>query len=181
MEKLVKQAQRGDKAAFLELIEGNKLSLSRAAMAIVHNEEDAADAVSETVLTVFQKLCTLREPKYFKSWMMRILIYHCYDILRRRKRSVSWETLPEENREEIWEDRGRDEVLDIRFSLSALAENDRLVLTLYYLDDLSVRDISKLLGVTENAVKSRLMRGRSRFLRIYEEREAESCEAYERG
>lgn len=94
MEKLVKQAQRGDKAAFLELIEGNKLSLSRAAMAIVHNEEDAADAVSETVLTVFQKLCTLREPKYFKSWMMRILIYHCYDILRRRKRSVSWETLP---------------------------------------------------------------------------------------
>ena len=63
MEKLVKQAQRGDKAAFLELIEGNKLSLSRAAMAIVHNEEDAADAVSETVLTVFQKLCTLREPK----------------------------------------------------------------------------------------------------------------------
>ena len=119
MEKLVKQAQRGDKAAFLELIEGNKLSLSRAAMAIVHNEEDAADAVSETVLTVFQKLCTLREPKYFKSWMMRILIYHCYDILRRRKRSVSWETLPEENREEIWEDRGRDEVLDIRFSLSA--------------------------------------------------------------
>lgn len=171
-EKLVKQAQKGDKDAFLELIERHKLSMSRAAMAVLHNEEDAADAVGETVLTAFTKLCTLREPRYFKTWLTRVLICNCYDILRQRQKSVSLEYLPEEG-----EEQDRDRVIDIRQSLSALAENDRLVLTLHYLDDLPIREIARLLGVNENTVKTRLMRGRKRFQKVYLEKEEGCCEA----
>lgn len=171
-EKLVKRAQKGDKDAFVELIERHKLSMSRAAMAILHNEEDVADAVAETVLTAFEKLCTLREPKYFKTWLTRVLIYNCYDILNLRRHSVPLEEIPEEACRE-----DRDNVIDVQSSLSALAENDRLILTLFYLDDLSVKDIAGLLRVKEGTVKTRLCRSRRRFQRIYTEKEAYSCEA----
>ena len=174
-EKLVKRAQKGDKDAFLELIGRQKLSMSRAALAILHNEEDAADAIAETVLTAFQKLCGLREPRYFKTWLTRVLICNCTDILRRQRRMVSWENVPEAGGEQ-----NLDEGIDIRQSLSALAENDRLVLTLHYLDDLPVKDIARMLGVKEGTVKTRLLRGRERFRKVYLEREAECCEVYEK-
>lgn len=177
MEKLVRRAQRGDKDDFVELIERCKLSMSRAAMAVLHNEEDAADAVGETVLTAFAKLTSLREPRYFKTWLTRILLCNCYDILRARRKSVPWGELPEEA---CGEDgaRERDNIIDIRASLDSLAENDRLVLTLFYLDDLSVRDIAQMLSVKESTVKTRLSRGRKRFQKLYLEREGDCCEAH---
>ncbi len=179
MEKLVKKAQKGDKNAFVTLIESCKLSMSRAAMAILHNEDDAADAISETALTAFAKLCDLREPKYFKTWLTRILICNCYDILRQRRRSVPFSEFPDGDWPEETEDpiRGRDKIIDIRRSLSALAENDRLVLTLFYMDDLPIKEIANLLGVNANTVKTRLMRGRQRFKKIYCEKEEHCCEA----
>lgn len=172
LEKLVRKAQSGDKDAFIALIDSQKLSMSRAAMAIVHNEEDAADAISETVMEAFTQLHTLRQPKYFKTWLTRTLIYNCYDILRQRRRFVSLDEAPEPSGGEP-----NDRVLDIRESLAAMAENDRLVLTLHYMDGLKVKEIAKLLGVKEGTVKSRLMRSRNRLQKIYLEREGNPCEA----
>lgn len=169
-EKLVRRAQKGDKDAFVALIEAEKLSLTRAALAILHHDEDAADAVSETVLNAFLKLHTLREPKYFKTWLMRILIYNAYAILRKRKPELPFEELPEQAAQEDEMVR-RDGVIDIQQSLSRLAQNDRLVLTLFYLDGLSIKEIGALLGLKEGAVKTRLHRARSKFRQTYEEQE----------
>lgn len=176
MEKLVKRAQKGDKDAFVELMERQKLSMSRTALAILHNQEDAADAISETVLTAFTKLCTLREAKYFKTWLTRVLICNCYDLLRLRQRSVPMDEVPEE----AWGqsgDREQDNVIDVSQSLAALGENDRLILTLFYMDDLRIRDIAAMLSMNENTVKSRLTRARQRFQTVYTEREEHCCEA----
>lgn len=172
-QKLVRRAQSGDKEAFTALIEERKLSLSRAAMAILHNEDDAADAVAETVMIAFSKLCSLRSPRAFKTWLTRILINSCYDIIRQRKRTVSLEELPDRAQAEP----DREEQMDVRRSLAELSENDRLVLSLYYLDDMSVREIAEVLDVNQNTVKTRLARGRRRFCRVYEEREGRYCEA----
>ena len=172
MERLVRKAQSGDKEAFIALMESHKLSMSRAALAILHNEEDAADAIAETVMEAFAQLHTLRQPKYFKTWLTRALICNCYDILRQRRRFVPLEDIPEPAGGEP-----DDQALDVRESLAALAENDRLVLTLHYLDGLKVKEIAKVLGVKAGAVKSRLMRGRNRLQKIYLEREGNPCEA----
>ena len=166
-ERLVRRAQQGDKEAFVEWIESRKLSLSRAAMAILRNEEDTADAVAETVLAAFSRLCTLREPGYAGTWLTRILIFNSYKILRQRSRSVPLDELPETPAAQ----HDSDTAIDIHASLGALAENDRLMLTLYYMDDMSVREIAEVLGMNENTVKTKLARSRERFKREYTRQE----------
>lgn len=173
-EKLVRRAQAGDKDAFIALIDGQKLSMTRAAMAILHNEEDAADAIAETVLEAFSRLCTLRQPKYFKTWLTRALICNCCDILRHARRCVPMDQLPEA---EAPGGQPSDPALDIQECLAQLAENDRLVLTLHYMDGLKVREIAEMLQTKESTVKTRLMRSRQRLQRIYLEREGNSCGA----
>lgn len=166
MERLVRKAQRGDKNAFMALIEQNQLALYRAAKAILHREEDVEDAVQEAICKAFYKLSDLRQPKYFKTWLTRILINCCYDLLRQQKGLVPLEILPEEGVSEE-----REISLDVQQVLRDLGENDRLVLTLYYLNDISVKDIAGMLAISEGAVKQRLSHGRKKFRQVYEERE----------
>ena len=162
-EKLVKRAKKGERDDFIELIERHKLSMSRVAISIIHNEEEAADAIGETVLTAFSQLCTLREPRYFKTWLTRVLICNCYDLLRGHQRAVPMDALPDMPADSPDQDLS----MDVRRSLAQMAENDRLVLTLHYLDGLKVREIAQMLSVKEGTVKTRLMRSRQRFKKIY--------------
>lgn len=173
-ERLVRRAQAGDKEAFVALMEAQKLSLTRAAMAILHDQEDVADAVGETVAEAFSQIQSLRQPRYFKTWLTRALICNCYDILRQKRRCVSLDQVPEA---EAPNTQPSDRTLDIRESLEALAENDRLMLTLYYMDGFKLREIAKMLDLSESAAKVRLMRSRQRLQKIYLEREGNPCEA----
>ena len=166
VERLVRKAQRGDKKAFMDLIEANQLALYRAAKAILHREEDVEDAVQEAICKAFYKLSDLRQPKYFKTWLTRILINCCYDLMRQQRGLVPLEILPEEGRSDE-----RDLSLDVQQTLNDLGENDRLVLTLFYLNDISVKDISAMLGISEGAVKQRLSHGRKKFREAFEGRE----------
>ena len=150
----------------MDLIEENQLALYRAAKAILHREEDVEDAVQETICKAFYKLSDLRQPKYFKTWLTRILINCCYDLLRQQKGLVPLEILPEEGMNEE-----RETSLDVQQVLRDLGENDRLTLTLYYLNDISVKDIAGMLAISEGAVKQRLSHGRKKFREAYEKRE----------
>ncbi len=168
MERLVKKAQNGDKDAFLQLMQEHELAMYRTAKAILHREDDVEDAAQEAVCRAFYKIGEVRKPRAFKAWLMRVVINCCYDLLRDQRGIVPLELLPEKGYTEEW-----DAALDVRESLSKLGENDRLILTLYYLNDLSVRDVAKLLGISEGAVKQRLVHGRKRFKEAYETREQE--------
>lgn len=162
VERLIKKARNGDKEAFVALMEENKLSMIAAARAILKNEEDVADALQETVLTAFQKLHSLREPKFFKTWLMRILINHSCGILRSKKLVPLSDYLPEKG-----DTPELDTAIDVKNSLCDLCESDRLVLTLYYLEDLRQKDIADILGISENAVKQRIARGKRHFKELY--------------
>lgn len=74
MIQLVKRSISGDADAFLELMEKNSLAMYKVARGILDNDEDAADAMQDTILTCFEKIHTLKNPEYFKTWMIRILI-----------------------------------------------------------------------------------------------------------
>ncbi len=173
-EHLVRKAQNGDKKAFLSLMRDHELAMYRAAKSILHREEDVEDAMQEAVCKAFEKLPDLRQPKYFKTWLTRILINCCYDLLRQQKGLVPLELLPETGQI----DRDEDLALDVRAALDALGENDRLTMTLFYLNDLSVREIAQMLSISESAVKQRLVHGRKKFRQIYGERQDKEA-AYE--
>ena len=74
MNLLIKKARGHDKAAFQQLMEEQMQSLYKVAKAILKNEEDVADAMQDTVLTCWEKIDTLKKDKYFKTWLIRILI-----------------------------------------------------------------------------------------------------------
>ena len=86
MELYIKRAKKGDIEAFINLMEMNKTSMYKAAKSILNNDEDIADAIQETILSCYKNIENLKEVKYFKTWMTRILINKCNDIIRANKK-----------------------------------------------------------------------------------------------
>ena len=162
--RLVKLARKGDREAFTQLVVANERMLSRVAMATLKNPDDAAD----TVLQAWESLGQLRQPRYFKTWVVRILLNKCYRISAQRSlyaHSQLEETLLAGEQPD-W-----DQSLDVASALQAMGEQDRLLLGLFYFDRLSTREIAQALGLSESCVRQRLHRGRKRFQAIYTEKE----------
>lgn len=167
---LVSQAKCGDPDAFVELMELHKSAMYRTAVSILHNDADAADAMQDTILKCWQSIGTLQKPQYFKTWMTRILINCCKDIIRKNGELVYLENYD-----------GMNTGMDTRLSdrqvqdcIDSLHENYRLIFTLHYMQGLTVKEIAALLSMNENTVKTRLARGRNEFRKIYCDEEAAS-------
>lgn len=163
MEELVRKAKREDSSAFAELVRLCTQSMYRVAWTYLGNDEDAADAISETVLVCYEKIETLKKDAYFKTWMIRILINQCKDILKHRSRIQS----KAEMQESAFEDSG---YIDCEWKevLSCLDEKYRIILLLYYTREMDTREIAELLDISRNTVITRLARGRKLLKRELE-------------
>ena len=155
-----------DKTEFTAAVLEAEQTLYRVARTMLGREHDCADAAQQAILRAWEQLGTLRNPRYFKTWLTRILLNCCYDLLRTQRGIVPLELLPETGKAE-----DRDAALDVRETLASLGENDRLILTLFYLNDMAVKDIAQLLQISQGAVKQRLVTGRNHFKEQYEARE----------
>ena len=166
---LVKSAAKGDKQAFVALIDLHRQTMYATAIAISQNEADAMDAIQDTILIMWEKLDTLRNPKAFKTWMIRILMHRCFRMLRGRKREIPMENVEDsEAAERLEEYLERDEALDVQRTLQQISVDDRLVLQLFYFEDMSIREIATALSIKQEAVRMRLSRSRKRFQKQYE-------------
>ncbi|MCL6663964.1 RNA polymerase sigma factor [Paenibacillus polymyxa] len=153
---LVNQAIQGDREAFIRLIRDIENSLYNTAKSMLRKEEDVADAIQETILNAYKSLHTLREPRYFKTWLFRILLNECNTMLSRRSLSTAYAEVPSEKREHS---SPYDEV-DMREAVDRLEESKRIVVVLHYFEDLSLRQVADALNISESAVKMRLTRAR---------------------
>lgn len=84
MEQLVEQAKSGDRDAFEKLIMLLEKDLYRIAKLRLNNKEDIFDAVQETIIIAFQSIHKLRQPKYFKTWLIKILINQSNSIYKQK-------------------------------------------------------------------------------------------------
>lgn len=166
MKQTVKKAMGGDPDAFAEVIETYKVDLYKTAYAILNNNEDAADAIQNTILICFEKMQDLREARYFKTWMTRILINECKKIIREHQKKCLLEDFHEISHGNEMENVSIEQV-EFRELLQHLDEKYRVVVVLYYAQNYRVREIAKLLEVSENTVKTRLKRGREQLAREY--------------
>lgn len=162
MQELVEKAVEGDADAFLELMEMNTLSMYKTARGILKNDNDVADAVQDTILTSFEKIHTLRKPQYFKTWLIRILINECNQILRHYKKVNPIEEVPETPRK----DKSLAE-FEFKEMLEQVDEKYRVILVLYYEQGFKITEIAELLELNENTVKTRLARARAQIRSAY--------------
>ena len=161
---LIKRAKNGDAEAFDLLMRPQLQRMYRIAISMLENEEDAADAIQETVLKCWQKVGQLKNEEYFQTWLTRILINQCKDILKARKKYVLVEEMPEIEYEDQYE------TDDWKAILNNLEEKYRVVMELYYVEGFSTKEIAKLLHIKEVNVRSRMSRGRKQleqYLREY--------------
>lgn len=124
------------------------------AYAILGNEADAEDAVCNAILNGYEHLAQLKNPKKFKSWMLTITKNEALKLCRKRM-----ELPGDENVERLMQPTydSHNELWDI---IQSLKDEYRIVIVLFYYNDLSLRDISQVLDISIGTVKSRLDRGR---------------------
>ena len=155
---MVSQAKKGDKDAFLSLIDENRLSIYRVARGILNNKEDIEDALQNTIIKSYEKIGTLKKDEFFKTWIIRILINECNLILRRNKKTIFLDKL--ENEESYSDDYGNIELTSV---VNSLSEDLRITTVLYYFEDVSTKEISEMLNIAEGTVRSRLARAREKL------------------
>lgn len=183
---LIARAQRGESQALTQLVLGQQHYVYSIAMSVLKNPEDAADLAQEAFIRLFRVLPQYNGESRFTTWLYRLVVNMCRDELRRRGRQVPLAppAADEEESDQIAsvadEDRWADpeqalvstELRDqVRRALAQLEEHYRLVLTLYYFDDMKYTDISEVLDIPLNTVKSHIRRGKERLADILEAQE----------
>lgn len=168
VEQLVRRSKKRNPDAFTELMQLHEKDMYRTASAILPQDADIADAIQETILTVWEKIDTLQKNRYFKTWMIRILINKCKDILRSGRRMICVEELPEQETGSTVEAEAN---LEWKEALWGLDEKYRLIVVLFYAEGLRTAEIGKLLQLPDSTVRTRLARGREQLARYYAETE----------
>ncbi|MBT3270967.1 sigma-70 family RNA polymerase sigma factor [Candidatus Poribacteria bacterium] len=137
-------------------------AMRRIAHKVLHDREDAHDAVQEAWMFVIRRVSTLRDPARFPAWLYAVVV-RC--ATRRRHAGASYckammrlvATTP---RGSDVEETDVDEPLPVASALQVLTQKESLVFGLHYFAGVAVKDIASFLGVPTGTVKSRLHRAR---------------------
>jgi RNA polymerase sigma-70 factor, ECF subfamily len=155
IEEQVNFAIRGDEKAFEYLMDINKDGLYRTAFAYVKNEQDALDILQETVYKAYTSINKLMEPKYFKTWLTRILINNAISFINKSKK-IEYLTDVIPNYSNCNTGNLIDEKLDILSSIEKLDDKHKTVIVLKYFQDLTITEISEVLDCPSGTIKTYL-------------------------
>lgn len=169
----IKKAAQGDASAFEELVVRYREQVYRLCLRMSGNAEDAADLTQEAFVKVWKNLDSFQFDAAFSTWLYRLTSNCCLDFLRSRKRrptvSLTMETEEEDEQTiELPDDRPtpeeaailKEERENLRLAMQTIDPEQRQILTLRVVNDLSYTDIAQVLGIREGTVKSRLSRAR---------------------
>lgn len=160
---LIRKAQKGDADAFIALMEQNKVNMYKVARTYLRSEEDIADVMQQTILDCYEHLDTLKKASYFKTWLIRILINNCIDMIHKNERSVKMDNFESI----VMQDKGID-LFEFIDTLERIDEKYRTILILYYVEGFKIKEIAELLNMNERTVNSRLRRGRNIYKKSWE-------------
>ena len=149
----VERAKQGDKMAYQRLIEENKVYFFNIAIAIVKNNDDAGDAISEAIMIGFKEIKNLKKVEFFRTWITRILINECNKILKTRGKIVAFDN---NANVEVETPVNREEIMDLKIAINLLDSKLKDTIILFYYNGLSLKEISKILKIPVGTVKSRL-------------------------
>lgn len=165
---LIRSARKGDGAAFADLIRPHYVAAFRVAHGMLHNSEEAEDAVQDAAFTAWKKLGNLRAGSPLRPWFLAIVANRCRHVAGSRWWSVVWA-----NRAEGEAPAGDIEAgVDLRRALARLGHDEKLILVLRYYLDMPYEEIAGTIGVTPKAARTRVERALRRLRPILQAREA---------
>ena len=168
-EKLVSQTLGGDRDAFGVLVHKYQEMVYTYAFQKVRNEADAQDIMQEIFLQAYRRLYQLRHPHLFRSWLYTIMSNECkrwlVRVTKKRRREIVLEEATDEALRiepshavpvEGWQ-------VNLEQAISALPDESWIAVSMFYMGDCSLKEISEFLGVSVNTVKSKLHRARQQL------------------
>ncbi|MGE8004296.1 RNA polymerase sigma factor [Lysinibacillus sp. NPDC093216] len=156
MIRLIKKAQKGNEKAFLKLFQMYEADIYRMAFIYLKNEEEALDIVQETAYKAFDKIVSLKEPAYIKTWLIKIAISSSLNRLKKLEKIV-----PVQNE---YIDNIQFEQVDptvkvlLRQILEELTSDEKGIVILKYYEGYTFQEIADTLQIPLGTVKSILYR-----------------------
>ena len=135
-----------------KLLESEQM-LYRIACAFLRSEADRQDAMQESALKAWRNRDRLREERFFKTWITRIMVNECKQLLRKNKKTIIADNILDQQIQSHTE-------LDVRLMLESLPEKQRVPLILHYLEGFSLQEISQVQKVSIGIVKYRMYQAR---------------------
>ncbi|EJS58317.1 RNA polymerase subunit sigma-24 [Bacillus cereus] len=154
----VSLAKKGNHEAFMTLIHTEKVKMYRIAKAMLRDETNIEDAMQATILKAYENIKKLRKEEFFQTWLIRILINECNNIIRSYKKVI---VIEDYDSNMVAFDRYED--IDLCNAIQSLTEELRAVTVLYYYEDMNQESIATLLEIPKGTVKSRLSRAREQL------------------
>lgn len=149
--------------AFERIMSQCERRVFRVALRLLGQPQDAQDAAQEVFLRLYQHLDRLDLERGYEAWLYRVTVNVCHDMMRRRRRSVALDELPEPPAPDAdtYADTAQAEHRELfRRGLSRLGEKERAALVLRDVEGLSTREVAGILGSTENTVRSQICAAR---------------------
>lgn len=180
---LIRKVLKGDTSSFSYFVDTYQDMAVTIAYRICGNREDAEDIVQNSYVKAFHNLHTFRTDSKFSTWFYRIVyntaLSHIKSV-RLNTESVGYEKIQNEDVEQDWnpllelEEKDRRKLIDR--VLSEMSRDESLILTLYYLEENSIKDISVITSYSEANVKVKLFRARKSFAALLSiEKSIEFC------
>ncbi len=170
MEELIIRSKNGDEKSFTQLILSIKNDLYKISKTRLSDENDINDAIQETMINAYKHLKKLKDNAIFKSWIIKILINECNKIYKKKgkKQKLFEKIIIEENvtiKDSTIEN--INSKIDFELMISQLSYEERLIVTLFYNNRYSCNEISNILNMNVNTVKSKLNRAKEKVKKYY--------------
>jgi RNA polymerase sigma-70 factor (ECF subfamily) len=166
----IEKVRAGETAAYAFLVNRHKDLVFTIALKIVHNREDAEEVAQDTFVKAFHKISTFRQDSKFSTWLYRIAFNESVSKTRLRKfdeveiQDDLMESVADEDVEDGIMGLGRQEQQQaVKLLMERLPEHDQLLINLFYMQGIPVREIGEIAGMSESNVKVRLHRLRKKI------------------
>lgn len=165
--RLIKESMKGNKESFGILIKNNKEYLYKMAFLYVKDEQDALEVIHETVYRAFLNIEKLKKAKFFNTWITRILINVSIDFLKKKGKNEMLDESTSIIKEKY--EISTEEKLDLYNAIDLLNDNYKTVIIMMYFNDMKIKDISKVMEIPENTVKTYLRRAKQALGEVLKE------------
>lgn len=185
---IIKAIIEGDAQAFTVLVDRYKDLVFTLAFRMLKRREDAEEVCQDVFVKIYKSLYKFKGESKLSTWIYRVTYNSCLDIIKKQKRKHQEISIDRFDSYDIGFIDEKFEKLDkevrektIKACIEALPSEESFLLTLYYFEELTLKEISKIIGISSNSIKVKLFRSRKKLATILEKRlEPEIIENYGR-